>query len=65
MREVLAAILLVAAVEGLLLAGFPDAMRRAMEETARVPVRLLRIAGFVFAVIGIVGLWLLRQFAAS
>ncbi|MCA0405623.1 MAG: DUF2065 domain-containing protein [Proteobacteria bacterium] len=65
MREILTALLLVAAVEGLLLAGFPEAMRRAMEETSRMPARLLRIAGFGFAVIGIFGLWAMRHFAGS
>jgi uncharacterized protein YjeT (DUF2065 family) len=65
MREIITALLLVAAVEGLLLAGFPEGMRRAMEETARVPARYLRVAGFGFAIIGIVGLWAMRPFGGG
>lgn len=65
MRDILTALLLVAAVEGLLLAGFPEGMRHAMEETAKVPARMLRYAGFGFAVVGIVGLWLMRQFTGA
>lgn len=64
MRDIITALLLVCAVEGLLLAGFPQAMKRAMEDAAQLPPRFLRIAGLVFAVIGIVGLWALRHFAA-
>lgn len=65
MRDILTALLLVAAVEGLLLAGFPEGMRRAMEETSKVPPRLLRMAGFGFAIVGVFGLWAMRHFAAS
>jgi uncharacterized protein len=63
MREIITALLLVCAVEGLLLAGFPTSMKRAMEETAKLPPRVLRVAGLVFAVVGVVGLWALRHFA--
>jgi uncharacterized protein len=63
MQEIITALLLVCAIEGLLLAGFPEGMKRAMDETAKLPPRILRIAGLVFAVIGIVGLWALRHFA--
>lgn len=62
MREIFVALLLVCAIEGLLLAGFPEGMRKAMEETSKVPARQLRLAGFIFAVVGIGGLWALRRF---
>lgn len=61
MREVFVGLLLVCAIEGLLLAGFPEGMRKAMEETSKVPARYLRLAGLVFALVGVGGLWLLRQ----
>jgi uncharacterized protein YjeT (DUF2065 family) len=63
MREIITAILLVCAVEGLLLAGFPEGMKRAMEDTAKLPPRILRMAGLVFAALGVFGLWALRHFA--
>lgn len=64
MRELFTALLLVCAVEGLLLAAFPEGMRKAMEDTSRLPPRLLRVAGLVLALIGVFGVWAIRGFPA-
>jgi uncharacterized protein len=64
MRELITALLLVLAVEGLLLAAFPEGMRKAMAETASLPPRVLRIAGFVLALLGVFGVWAARGFPA-
>ena len=64
----LAAVLLVAALglalalEGLVFAAFPEAVRRAMLDAAETPRERMRLVGIVSAVIGVVIVWAVRRF---
>jgi uncharacterized protein len=61
MLDFLVAIGLVFAIEGLALAAFPGGAKRAMVSVLDMPDTLLRIAGIVSAVVGIVIVWLVRH----
>jgi uncharacterized protein YjeT (DUF2065 family) len=63
MSDLIAALGLALAVEGILFAAFPDSMRRAMYEAAHSPSDQMRIVGIVSAVIGLGVIWLVRQFS--
>lgn len=60
MWDLVTALGLVLAVEGILFAAFPDATRRAMLEAARSPRDRIRFVGLASAVIGVAILWLVR-----
>ena len=60
MSDLVAALGLVLAIEGLLFAGFPGAARRAGENLLATPEPALRIIGVVSAVIGVAIVWLVR-----
>ena len=62
MKDFGAAIGLVFAIEGLLLAGFTDAMRKRMAEVARLEVGRLRGFGLGAAVAGVAIVWAARSF---
>lgn len=62
MRDLLIALALMLALEGLAFAAFPGAMRRAMRDAAETPEKVLRLVGLVSAVVGIVLVWLIRGF---
>ena len=62
MLDLVAALGLALAVEGLLFAAFPEGMRRAMYEAANSPSDRMRIVGIVSALIGLAVIWLARQF---
>ncbi len=62
MSDLLLALALMFALEGLAFAAFPGAMKRAMRDAAETPEQALRLIGFVCAVIGIVVVWALRGF---
>ena len=62
MLDLIAALGLALAVEGILFAAFPDGMRRAMYEAAHSPSDRMRIVGIISALIGIGVIWLVRQF---
>jgi uncharacterized protein YjeT (DUF2065 family) len=62
MLDLIAALGLALAVEGILFAAFPDGMRRAMYEAAHSPSDQMRIVGIVSAIIGLGVIWLVRQF---
>jgi len=62
MLDLIAALGLALAVEGILFAAFPDGMRRAMYEAAHSPSDQMRIVGIISALIGIGVIWLVRQF---
>ncbi|MFC3126350.1 DUF2065 domain-containing protein [Pseudoroseomonas globiformis] len=51
--QLLAGIAVVAALEGLLYAAFPEAMRRTLTGIASAPPQRLRIAGLGVAVLGV------------
>ena len=61
MLDLVAALGLALAVEGLLFAAFPDGVRRAMYEAAHTPSDRMRLVGIVSAVVGVVIVWVARQ----
>lgn len=54
MRDLFAALGLALAVEGLLFAAFPEAVRRAMADAAQTPADRMRLVGIGSAVVGVV-----------
>ncbi len=60
MSDFLAAIGLVFAIEGILLAAFPLGTKRAMAAALEVADGQLRIAGLVSALVGVLIVWLVR-----
>jgi uncharacterized protein len=63
MRDFGAALGLVFAIEGLLLAGFTDTMRQRMAEVARHESKRLRWFGLGAAAFGVVLVWAARSLA--
>lgn len=64
MGDLVAAFGLAIAIEGLLFAAFPDAMKRVMLEAAESPRDRLRIVGLVTALLGVAIVWAMRRFLA-
>lgn len=64
MSEFLTALALMFAIEGLSFAAFPGAMRKALRDASEMPERLLRILGFVAAIIGVLLVWASKGFPA-
>jgi uncharacterized protein len=64
MRDLLIALALMLAMEGLAFAAFPGAMRRAMRDAAETPEGVLRWVGIASAIVGIVLVWAIRGFPA-
>jgi uncharacterized protein len=62
MCDLLAALGLALAVEGLVFAAFPRAVRRMMEEAAHTPAERMRLGGLASALAGVAIVWLARQF---
>jgi len=60
MSDLLVALGLVFALEGLLLAAFPVAAKQAMANVLETPEGTLRIIGAASAVLGFVVVWLVR-----
>ena len=60
MREVVAAIGLILALEGVLCALFPEFVRRMAQHALQTPGDTLRIAGVVSAALGVALVWLVR-----
>ncbi len=60
MWDLVAALGLVLAVEGILFAAFPDATRRAMLEASQTPRDRVRIVGIASAVVGVAIVWAAR-----
>jgi uncharacterized protein YjeT (DUF2065 family) len=63
MRDFAAAMGLVLAIEGLLMAGFTETMKRRMAEVARVQPNRLRGVGLGAAVFGVLIVWAARSLA--
>ena len=61
MRDFVAAMGLVLAIEGLLMAGFTETMKRRMAEVARVEPNRLRGVGIGAAVFGVLIVWAARS----
>ena len=62
MRDLVVALALALAMEGLLFAAFPDAVKRAMLDAAHTPSDRMRIVGLGSAAIGVVIVWVVRGF---
>ena len=60
MSDLVAALGLALAVEGLLFAAFPEAVKRAMVDAAQTPSERMRIVGIGSAVLGVVIVWFVR-----
>lgn len=60
MLNLIAALGLALAVEGILFAAFPDGMRRAMYEAAHSPSDRMRLVGLVSAMAGVGIIWFVR-----
>ena len=63
MNDFVAAIGLVFAIEGILMAGFTDTMKKRMAELARLESGPLRNFGLGAAVAGVLIVWAARSFA--
>ena len=61
MLDLVAALGLALAVEGILFAAFPDSVRRAMYEAAHTPSDRMRLVGIVSAVAGVAIVWAVRH----
>jgi len=60
MTDLVVAIGLVLAIEGLIFAAFPGAAKRLAQNAMETPEGSLRIAGVVSAVLGVLLVWLVR-----
>jgi len=60
MTDLVVALGLVLAVEGIFFAAFPEAMKRAMIAAAQTPSDRMRIVGIASAVVGVGIVWLIR-----
>ena len=63
MADLVAALGLALAIEGIVVAAFPDGMRRAMYEAAQTPSDRMRVVGLVSAVLGVAVVFIARQFS--
>jgi uncharacterized protein YjeT (DUF2065 family) len=61
MLDLVAALGLALAVEGLLFAAFPDKVRKAMYEAAHTPTDRMRLVGIVSAVLGVLIVFAARR----
>lgn len=62
MMDLISALGLALAIEGILFAAFPQGMRKAMFEAAHSPIERMRIIGIACAVLGLLVVWFARQF---
>ncbi|MBE0532861.1 MAG: DUF2065 domain-containing protein [Rhodospirillales bacterium] len=60
MSDLITAVGLAIAIEGLLYALFPDGMKAAMAKLQTQPASHLRTAGLVAAVVGVSVVWIVR-----
>ena len=60
MGDFIAALGLVLAIEGIVFAAFPDAVKRAMIDASETPSERMRLVGIASAVIGVGVVWLAR-----
>ncbi len=61
MSDLIVALGLALAIEGLLFAAFPETVKRAMFDAAHTPSDRMRIVGIGSAVIGVVIVWVVRS----
>jgi hypothetical protein len=62
MADLVAALGLALAIEGIVFAAFPEAMQRAMLDAAQSPKERMRLVGIVSAALGVVIVWAARRF---
>lgn len=62
MFEFLSALALAIVIEGLLYAAFPEQMKRAVAQVLALPNSQLRVMALTMAVIGLILLYLVRNF---
>lgn len=60
MQDLVVALGLAIAIEGMLYALFPDGMRRALTTVLAQPTATVRTAGLVMAGLGVIVIWLIR-----
>lgn len=60
MTDFLTALALVLVIEGVLYAGFPDTTKRGMQAAFEFPPMTLRAVGLAVALLGLIGVWLIR-----
>jgi uncharacterized protein len=60
MKDFFVALGLVFVIEGLVVAAFPQAARRAVTVITETPEPLLRTVGLTSAIVGVVFVWLIR-----
>jgi len=60
MSDFIVAIGLVLAMEGLIFAAFPQAVKRMAANALQTPDGSLRVAGVVSAILGVMLVWLMR-----
>jgi uncharacterized protein YjeT (DUF2065 family) len=61
MSDLVAAIGLIFAIEGIVFAAFPVNAKRAMAAALDIPDGRLRIAGLAAAILGVAIVWVVRQ----
>lgn len=61
MRDLATALALVLVIEGILLALFPEAIKRLWAQMMTLPEAPVRIAGLLTACLGVVAVWLIRR----
>jgi len=60
MSELVTALALAIAIEGILYALFPDSMKRMMASVLEMPSSNLRVVGLIAAVLGVSLIWVIR-----
>jgi len=60
--DLIAALGLALAIEGLVFAAFPEAVRRAMLDAAETTRERMRLVGIISAALGVVIVWAVRRF---
>ena len=60
MTDLVTALGLALAIEGILYALFPDAMRKMMAQILSLPQATIRTAGLLAATVGVAIVWLMR-----
>lgn len=62
MRDFGTALGLVFVIEGILLALFPEMMKRLAAEIPAIPAGMLRLGGLLGACLGVAAVWLIRRY---
>ncbi len=60
MEDFLTALALLFVIEGALYALFPETMRRMLAQMLELPDQRMRLFGVIFAVAGVLGVWLVK-----